>query len=107
MQRAAWTQGGQHLEFHAHTDAGGMGSSLISDSVYREGYCDGNVTCTKSQALFFFLLVVGAVNVLLVILIRAHGRTHPRCFFCMFLFCFVFSRIRHIQREAYQSADNG
>jgi len=27
--------GGEKLTFHAHSDAGGMGSSLFSDSVYR------------------------------------------------------------------------
>jgi hypothetical protein len=102
MQRAAWTQGGQHLEFHAHADAGGMGSSLISDSVYREGYCDGNVTCTKSQALFFFLLCGWCSTC-------ASHKSHKRswknssslvCFYVSFCFCFF--RTRPIQREVYQ-----
>uniref|UniRef100_A0A7S0DWI2 Methyltransferase FkbM domain-containing protein n=1 Tax=Hanusia phi TaxID=3032 RepID=A0A7S0DWI2_9CRYP len=48
MQRAAWITDGETLKFYGHSDAGGMGSSLYSDSVYHDGWCEGKINCSES-----------------------------------------------------------
>jgi FkbM family methyltransferase len=76
LQRAAWIKSGQTLTFHAHADAGGMGSSLFGDSVYSNGFCDGNVSCHFPDSATSMAQKYEVETVDVVELVQAVARPH-------------------------------